>query len=230
MKVQVVTLFPGMLEAPLSASMTGLAREKGLLDLSLVDLRRYCADKHQTADDTPYGGGGGMVLKAEPVALALKACKEADPGAKVIYLSPQGRRLDHALVMELASRPGLILLCGRYEGVDQRVLDKFVDEEVSLGDFVLSGGELAAAALVEAVTRQLPGVLGNDKSAPADSFYDGLLDFPHYTKPAEWEGMKVPEVLLSGDHAKIAQWRKQEALKATRLKRPDLLNGNDNPK
>jgi tRNA (guanine37-N1)-methyltransferase len=223
LKVQVITLFPGMLEAPLAASMVGIARERGALDLRLVQLRDFCMDKHHTADDTPYGGGGGMVLKAEPIGKAVMACKAADPDAKVIYLSPQGKRLDHAVAARLAASPGLILLCGRYEGADQRALDRWVDEEISLGDFVLSGGELPAACLVEAVARLLPGVLGNEGSAPADSFFDGLLDFPHYTKPAEVEGRKVPEVLLSGDHARIAAWRREEALKATFFKRPDLL-------
>jgi tRNA (guanine37-N1)-methyltransferase len=224
MKIQVITLFPGILEGPLSESIVGLVRQKGILNLDLVDLRSYCRDKHRTADDTPYGGGGGMVLKAGPVVAAVQDCKKNFPGARVIYLSPQGTRLDHARVEGLAKEKGLILLCGRYEGVDQRALDSCVDEEISIGDYVLTGGELAAGVIVEAVARLLPGALGHEDSAKNDWFYNGLLDFPHYTRPPVYEGSEVPEVLMSGNHEEIRLWRRRESLKRTFEKRPDLLD------
>jgi tRNA (guanine37-N1)-methyltransferase len=224
-KVQVITLFPGILQGALSESILGAAQDKGLFSAELVQLRGFCRDKHRQADDQPYGGGGGMVLKPEPVFEAVAACRAKDPAARVIYLSPQGPALSQAKVLELAALPGLILLCGHYEGVDQRALDALVDEELSIGDYVLTGGELAAAVVIDAVARQVPGVLGNQASAQADSFADGLLDFPHYTRPASFEGREVPAVLLGGDHAAVARWRRQQSLLATARKRPDLLDG-----
>jgi len=223
MRFSVITLFPDMVEAPLSASMVGRAREKGIVSVDVVRLREFCEGKHQVADDAPFGGGGGMVIKAEPVIKAVKSAKEANPGARVVYLGPQGKRLDHSLVMRSLDQKGFILICGHYEGVDQRALDAVVDEEISIGDYVLSGGEYAACVFIDALTRQLPGVLGGEDSAKNDSFFNGLLDFPHYTRPAELPEGKVPEVLFSGNHEAIATWRRRQALLATLKKRPDLL-------
>jgi tRNA (guanine37-N1)-methyltransferase len=222
MRFLVLTLFPEVIEGALGSSITAQARKKGLLDWQAVQLRQYCPDKHQTIDDRPFGGGGGMVMKAQPVVDALRAAKQALPGARSIYLSPQGRRLDQAKVKELAGHNGLILLCGHYEGLDERALAE-VDEELSLGDYVLSGGELAACVVVDAVARLLPGVLGNEDSAPNDSFEQGLLEHPHYTRPAQGELGEVPAVLQSGDHAAIARWRREQSLANTLKKRPDLL-------
>jgi tRNA (guanine37-N1)-methyltransferase len=223
MKFAVITLFPEMIEAPLSASMVGRARDKGLVELQILQLRDYCEGRHQVADDTPFGGGGGMVMKAEPLIKAVKAAKEALPGAKVVFLGPQGNRLDHAKVMDCLGQEAFILVCGHYEGVDQRALDSVVDEEISIGDYVLSGGEYAACVFVDAVTRQLPGALGDENSAKNDSFFNGLLDYPHYTRPAELPEGKVPDVLLSGNHAEVSKWRRLQSLLATLKKRPDLL-------
>ncbi len=223
MIIHVISLFPGMVTGPLSESMGRIAQDKGLLELKPVDLRAFCPGRHAVADDAPYGGGGGMVMKAEPVLAAIRSCKQSSPSARVVYLSPAGRRLDHASVLALSKLDSLVLLCGHYEGVDQRALDLAVDEEISIGDYVLTGGETAAVVLVDAVMRQIPGVLGDPQSAVQDSFFGGLLDFPHYTRPETVEGLKVPEVLLSGDHRKIAQWRRRQALRVTRERRPDLL-------
>jgi tRNA (guanine37-N1)-methyltransferase len=224
MKFSVVTLFPDMVEAPLSASMVGRARDKGIVEIEVLPLRNYCEGKHRVADDAPFGGGGGMVMKAEPVIKAVLDAKERNPGARVAFLGPQGRRLDHAKVMQSLGETGFILICGHYEGVDQRALDAVVDEEISIGDYVLSGGEYAACVFIDALTRQLPGVLGDENSAANDSFYNGILDYPHYTRPAELPEGKVPEVLFSGNHEEIARWRRREALLATMKKRPDLLD------
>jgi tRNA (guanine37-N1)-methyltransferase len=185
--------------------------------------RDYTEDKHRSVDDRPYGGGPGMVMRPEPLARTLGAARAANGAARVLYLSPQGRRLDHAGVMELAARSGMILLCGRYEGVDERLLEDAVDEEWSIGDYVLSGGELAAMVLVDAVARQLPGTLGDEGSAGQDSFVAGLLDCPHYTRPEAYAGRRVPEVLLSGDHEAIRRWRLKQQLGRTWLRRPDLI-------
>lgn len=227
MRVQVITLFPGILEGALSESIVGLARQKGLLDLQLVDLRNFCLGKHRTADDAPYGGGGGMVLKPEPVVAAVEECKRRAPGSRVVYLSPQGRRFDHTRALGFAQEKDLILLCGHYEGVDQRALDLCVDEELSIGDYVLTGGELAACVVVDAVSRLLPGVLGHEDSAKNDSFYNGLLDFPHFTRPSLYAGREIPGVLISGDHKEIRRWRRLQSLKLTLEKRPDLLGSAD---
>lgn len=223
MRIDVITLFPEFLRQAASAGVTGRAFENGLAELVTWDPREDAADRHRSVDDRPYGGGPGMVMAVEPLATTLdKALAAAEP-APVSYLSPQGRRLTQGAIRGLAQRPRLILLCGRYEGIDERLLDESVDEEWSIGDFVISGGELAAAMVIDAVLRLLPGVLGDADSAEEDSFADGLLDCPHYTRPEQWRGRRVPEALLGGDHAAIARWRRREALGRTWLRRPDLL-------
>ena len=228
MQFDVVTLFPEMFAALTQAGITRRAFEQHKCSLQLWNPRDFTSDNHRTVDDRPYGGGPGMVMLAKPREAAIGAAKARQVAAelappRVIYLSPQGRPLTHARVMQLRSEPGLVLLCGRYESVDQRLLERCVDEEISLGDFVLSGGELAAMALMDAVIRQLPGVLNDDASAAEDSFVNGLLDCPHYTRPETHEGMTVPPVLLGGHHAQIVKWRRQQMLAATAVKRPDLL-------
>jgi len=221
-RFDVVTLFPEMFAAITASGITGRALEAGLYSLTTWNPRDFTTDNYRTVDDRPYGGGPGMVMLAEPLEKALDAAQAAG-GGKVIYLSPQGRKLDHAKVMELSGRQALTLLCGRYEGVDERLIRRRVDEELSLGDFVLTGGELAAMALVDAVVRQLPGALGDQASAVEESFADGLLDCPQYTRPEMYSGRQVPEVLLSGHHENIRRWRLKQALGRTWLRRPDLL-------
>lgn len=223
MRIQVLTIFPELFGPFLETSLVGRARERGLLDLSVHDLRPWSPDRHRSVDDEPFGGGGGMVMTAPPWFAAVRALSAGATPWRVL-LSPQGRRLDEACVRELAGRHDLLLLCGRYEGVDDRVRQALVDEEVSVGDFVVSGGEVPAMLLIEAVSRQVPGVVQRTDSVERDSFRAGLLDFPHFTRPAEFEGMPVPPVLLSGDHAAIERWREREALRATLEKRPDLLD------
>lgn len=224
MRVDVLTLFPGWFASPLSESLLGRAADAGLLDVRLVDLRLFAEAPHRKVDDEPYGGGPGMVLAAPPLAAALDTLRAEDPPPHVVSLSPQGRRLTNAVARELAARPRLVLVCGRYEGVDDRVREAgYLDEEISLGDFVLSGGEVAAVALLEAVSRFVPGVVGDGESVTQDSFEDGLLDTPHYTRPREFRGLSVPEVLLSGNHAAIRRWRRERQLEATWRRRPDLL-------
>ncbi len=226
MRIDVVTIFPGMFEAITRYGVVGRAVDRGLVELALTDLRDFATDRHRSVDDRPYGGGPGMVMLAEPVERAVAAVRERNhPQAQVIYLSPAGRRLDHDGAVELASRPGLILLAGRYAGIDQRAVDRCVDEEWSIGDYVLSGGELAAMVLIEAAMRQLPGVLGNDASAAEDSFADGLLGGAMYTRPERHRGQPVPDVLLSGDHEAIRRWRLIDRLRRTRERRPDLVRG-----
>ena len=226
----VVTLFPEMFSALSGFGITGRARERGLYELNCWNPRDFAEDRHRTVDDRPYGGGPGMVMLPLPLEKSIAAAKARQatsvgaPG-KVIYLSPQGRPLDHRRVLELVAEPAVVLLCGRYEGVDQRLIERCVDEEISLGDFVLSGGELPAMVLLDAMIRQLPGALNDEDSAVEDSFVDGLLDCPHYTRPVVYEGMAVPDVLLSGNHAEIRRWRLQQSLGQTRLRRPDLLVG-----
>jgi tRNA (guanine37-N1)-methyltransferase len=222
MRIQVLTIFPELFAAFLQTSLVGRAIGKGLLAVRVVDLRDFADDRHRSVDDEPYGGGGGMVMMAPPWIRAVRALSAGGRPWRVL-LSPQGRRLDDAQVQELAGRGDLLLLSGRYEGVDERVTKTVVDEEVSIGDYVLSGGELPAMVLIEAVSRQIPGVVGLPDSVARDSFRRGLLDHPHYTRPPVVEGLPVPPVLLSGDHAAIDRWRRREALLATREKRPDLL-------
>ena len=224
MQIDIITLFPGMFDALTEYGITSRAVNNGLLKLACWNPREYTEDRHRTVDDRPYGGGPGMVMKTGPLEKALDdIISQRDEKQKVIYLSPQGQKLDHDLVQELAVLPGMILLAGRYEGIDDRFLTDRVDHEVSIGDFVVSGGELPAMVLIDAVARQLPGVLGNECSAEADSFADGILDCPHYTRPETYKGKSVPAVLLSGDHAAIRRWRMKEALGRTWLRRPDLL-------
>ncbi|MEE9218263.1 MAG: tRNA (guanosine(37)-N1)-methyltransferase TrmD [Acidobacteriota bacterium] len=227
MRFDILTIFPGMLKQPLSESILGRASQRKLIDVRVHDLRDWAAPPHCRVDDLPYGGGGGMVFKPEPIFAAVEELAQVPPRPWVVLLSPQGHRLDQALVGQLRTRQRLILICGRYEGVDERVREHLIDEEVSIGDFVLSGGELAAAVVVEAVARQVPGVLGDPRSVKQDSFSDGLLDYPHYTRPAVFRGWAVPEALLSGHHAAIEAWRRREAVRSTRRKRPDLLGPSD---
>lgn len=221
MRAVIVTIFPGLVREFLGYGLIKRAVESGALAAEVVDLRDHAHDKHRSTDDTPFGGGAGMVMRPEPLFEAVETHKR--PGDRVVLLSPQGALLTHARAAALAGASGLVLLCGRYEGLDERVRAALVDEEVSIGDYVLMGGELPALVLLEAVSRHLPGVVGNQESVARDSFADGLLDHPHYTRPAEFKGMKVPDVLLSGHHQDVARWRRREALRATLLKRPELL-------
>jgi tRNA (guanine37-N1)-methyltransferase len=228
LQFDVVTLFPPMFDAVTECGVTGRARDKGLYQLVLWNPRDFATNGYRSVDDRPYGGGPGMVMMAEPLAKALAAARQRQKSSgvtqpRVIHLSPQGRLLDHRLVVELGREAGLVLLAGRYEGVDERVLRRSVDDEISIGDYVLSGGELAAMVVMDCVVRQLPGVLGDAESARQDSFVDGLLDCPHYTRPELYEGEAVPPVLLSGNHAEISRWRLKQALGRTWQRRPDLL-------
>jgi tRNA (guanine37-N1)-methyltransferase len=225
LRIDVVTIFPGLVEGPLSDGIVQRARERGLVDLRVHDLRDHAEDRHRTVDDAPFGGGPGMVMKAEPFFRAVQAIRaDAPAGAEaVVLLSPRGRRFDQGIARRFARLDRLVLLCGRYEGIDERVAQELATEELSLGDFVLTGGEVAALAVAEATVRLLPGALGDEGSAEADSFEGQLLDWPHYTRPATWRGRSVPEVLVSGDHGRILRWRRREALRATRERRPDLL-------
>ncbi len=221
---EVVTLFPEMFAAIERSGITRRAMERGLWQAHYTNPRDFAVDVHRTVDDRPYGGGPGMVMMAEPLAQAIATCRSRQGGAaQVIHFSPAGERLTHRRVMDLTSAKAVVLLCGRYEGMDQRLIDHHVDLELSLGDFVLSGGEIPAMALMDAIVRQLPGALNDASSAVEDSFVSGLLDCPHYTRPETWEGEAVPEVLLSGDHARIRRWRAEQALALTRRRRPDLL-------
>jgi tRNA (guanine37-N1)-methyltransferase len=225
MDIDVITLFPGMFDAITDYGVTSRAVKKGLLAVSCWNPRDYTEDRHRTVDDRPYGGGPGMVMKTGPLEKTLDdICEQQAIKKKVIYLSPQGQTFDHSMAKELSSLPGFVLLSGRYEGVDERFLDDRVDHEISIGDFVLTGGELAAMLIIDAVARQIPGVLGNEVSAEEDSFVEGLLDCPHYTRPETYKGQKVPEVLLSGNHAAIRNWRLKQSLGRTWLRRPDLLD------
>jgi tRNA (guanine37-N1)-methyltransferase len=225
---KILTLFPELFPGPLSASVTGAALEKKLWSLEAINIRDFTKDERKTVDDTPYGGGAGMVLKADILADAIE--KNLKPESKIFYLSPRGKTLTQKKARELAQEKEIILLCGRYEGVDQRVLDEFAIEEISIGDYVLSGGELAAFIVIDAVLRNVDGVLGADESLAEESFgskgnsqYENLLEYPHFTRPANWRGREVPEVLTSGHHKKISEWRKEKAIEITKKNRPDLL-------
>ncbi len=223
MRIDILTIFPEMFDSVLSSSILGRAREQGLLDIRLTDIRPFSTLKHKNTDDYPFGGGAGMVMLAQPIMDAMAAVTGDGFQGRRIYLGPRGRTLTTALARELAGEERLVLLCGHYEGVDQRALDLCVDEEISIGDYILTGGELAAMVLVDCVSRFVPGVLGSAESPEEESFSDGLLEYPQYTRPREIAGLAVPEVLLNGDHAKIRAWRRQASLRATKRHRPDLL-------
>ena len=223
MRIDVITIFPAMIEAALAEGVVGRARTRGQLDIRVRDLREFTDDRNRTVDDVPYGGGPGMVLKPEPLFRAVEAVT-ADQAAPtpVVLMTPQGRRLTHEVARELSGLGRVVLICGRYEGVDERVSEALVTDEISIGDYVLSGGELAAQVLIDACVRLLPGVAGNESSLAEESFASGLLEYPHFTRPREWEGRAIPDVLLSGDHKKIAEWRREQAQELTRARRADL--------
>lgn len=224
MRIDVLTLFPAMFQGPMTESMLWKARDRGLLDLRLHDIRDFTTDKHHTADDIPYGGGGGMIMKAEPVISAVEtALAGAPPGTPVILMTPQGRVFSHAVAKELATHEQIVMICGRYEGLDERVRQLVVTDEISIGDYVLTGGELPAMVIIDALIRHIPGVLGAEGAADADSHADGILEGPHYTRPPVLRGLGVPQVLQDGDHARVAQWRREQGLRRTWQQRPDLL-------
>ena len=226
LRFDIVSIFPGMFASPFGDSIIQRAREAGLLDINVHDLRDYSLNKHRKVDDSPFGGGVGMVMNVEPIARAITAVKKEVPETRTILLSPGGRPFDQEKAWELSSLPSLTLICGRYEGIDERIRLHYVDEEISIGDYVLTGGELPAMVLVEAISRLLPGVLGDPESLVEESFHDDLLEYPQYTRPRDYEGLKVPEILVSGDPKKIRDWQKAEALKKTAQVRPDLLEKN----
>ena len=226
LRFDIVSIFPGMFESPFGDSIIQRAREEGLLDLRVHDLRDYSLNKHRKVDDTPFGGGVGMVMNVEPIARVITAIKKEVPETRTILLSPGGRPFDQEKAWELSRLPSLTLICGRYEGVDERVRLHFVDEEISIGDYVLTGGEIPAMVLVEAISRLVPGVLGDPESVVEESFTGELLEYPQYTRPRDYQGFRVPEILVSGDHKKIRDWQKAEALKKTARVRPDLLKNN----
>lgn len=232
LRFDIFTLFPGMFAGPFEESIIRRAREAGLIEIALHNIRDYATDKHQVTDDTPYGGGGGMVMKPEPIFRAVESVLNLPPRSAgqevvspvpIILLTPQGRTFTQAIAAELAQHERIALICGRYEGVDERVRAHLVTDEISIGDFVLSGGELPAMVIVDAVTRLLPGALGDPKGASDDSYASGLLEYPHYTRPADFRGWTVPEILLSGNHGKVAAWRREQALARTLARRPELL-------
>jgi len=223
LRIDVITLFPELVQGVVEHGVVGRAADKGLIDLHLWNPREYSTDRHRTVDDRPYGGGPGMLMKVEPLQACIDAVKQQSPEARLIYLSPKGRLLKQQLLNQAIQHNNLILLCGRYEGVDERLIESYVDEEWSIGDYVISGGELAAMVCIDAMTRQIPGALGHEDSAQLDSFSEGLLDCPHYTRPETINGMKVPDVLLNGHHQQILDWRDKQALGRTKLRRPDLL-------
>ncbi|HJP38514.1 MAG TPA: tRNA (guanosine(37)-N1)-methyltransferase TrmD [Gammaproteobacteria bacterium] len=228
MDFRVVTLFPQFVAATTSFGVCGRAVQRGLIDIDTVDPRQFTSDVHRTVDDRPYGGGPGMVLKVEPVRAAISRAREQSPtGSPVVFLTPQGRRFDQGVARQFAKLAGMVLVAGRYEGFDERLLDAEADDEISLGDFVLSGGEIAAVAVIDAVTRLLPAVLGDEASAEQDSFMEGLLDYPHYTRPETVDCRRVPTVLLEGNHEAIRRWRLKQALGRTYLRRPELLTGRE---
>lgn len=228
MEFRVITLFPEFVTTATDIGVCGRAKRRGLVSVDTVDPREFTIDPHRTVDDRPYGGGPGMVLKVEPVREAIRRARAVMPdGSPVVFLTPQGRRFEQGIARQFAALPGIVLVAGRYEGFDERLLEADADDEVSLGDFVLSGGEIAAVAVIDAVTRLRPEVLGDEASAQQDSFMDGLLDCPHFTRPEEIDGRVVPSVLLEGDHAEIRRWRLKQALGRTHLRRPDMLDGRE---
>jgi len=222
-RFDILSTFPDMFVSPFDASLLKKARERGLIDIRLHDIRDYATDRHRMTDDAPFGGGGGMVMKVEPIDRAISDLVPERDQAVVVLMTPQGEPFRHCIAEELSRRQRIVLLCGHYEGVDERVRQHLIDREISIGDYILTGGELPAMVLVDAVSRLVPGVLGNQTSAAADSFSTGLLEYPHYTRPAEYRGWRVPEVLLSGNHRDIDSWRRRESLKRTLRRRPDLL-------
>lgn len=223
MRIDVLTLFPELIEPHLGVSLIGKALEAGVLTVALTQIRDFAGDRHRTVDDAPYGGGAGMVMKCEPLFAAVESLRELNSLERVILMSPRGRRFTQAVARELAAAQDLVLICGRYEGVDERVSESLVTDELSIGDYVLSGGELPALVVIEAVSRMIPGVVGDWESVETDSFYGGILGPPQYTRPPEFRGAAVPEVLREGNHAAIARWRRKEALRVTRARRPELL-------
>lgn len=223
MRFDVFTLFPNVIQPYLESSILQRAQGNGLIEVALHNIRDWTYDRHHVTDDAPYGGGGGMVMKAEPIFAAIEATLGSPPACPLIYLSPQGRPFSTAIARELALKPHLALLCGRYEGIDERVIEQLVTDQISIGDYVLTGGELPAMVLIDAVTRFIPGALGDPDGAQDDSFSDGLLEYPHYTRPEDFRGARVPEVLLSGNHAMIAKWRREQSIRRTLKYRPDLL-------
>ena len=225
--IQILTLFPEFFSSPLGESLLKRAQANGLAQISTLDIRDFSTDKHRTVDDVPFGGGAGMVMKAEPLVGALEAARQNAPAAPRILLTPQGERLTQAMAWELSEGPGMILTCGHYEGVDERVREGWIDREISIGDFVLTGGEPAALVLLDAVVRLIPGVVGNQESLVDESFSSGRLEYPHYTRPRVFRDMEVPEVLLSGHHAKIDEWRKSQSEARTRARRPDLMGSDE---
>lgn len=225
MKIDILTLFPEMFDGPFGASIIKRAREKGLLDIRTINIRDFARDKHRITDDYPFGGGAGMVMKPEPITEALESIvrRDGNQPKTVILMSPQGEVFSQKTAVELAQLPHIVFICGHYEGIDERVRESVVSREISIGDYVLTGGELPCMVVVDALARMIPGVLGEEESAVKDSFYDGLLEYPQYTRPREYRGLKVPEILLSGDHGRIARWRRQQSLKRTLERRPDIL-------
>ena len=226
MIIDILTIFPQMVAAPLRESIVGKAIDRQLIDVRVTNIRDFALDKHNTTDDRPFGGGSGMVMKPEPLAAAIASVRAADPSVRVILLSPQGRMFKQEIAFELSRLQHICLVCGRYEGVDERIRNHYVDDEISIGDYVLTGGELPALIVLDSVARLVPGVLGSDESIAEESFVGGLLEYPHYTRPEIFEGHRVPEILLSGNHAAIRRWRRQQSLLRTRLRRPDLLEKN----
>lgn len=224
MRIDIVTGLPKLLESPLQESILRRAQEKGKVEIVVTDLRRFAHDKHQTIDDTPYGGGSGMILKPEPIFECIESLKADRQYDEIVLLAPDGEQFNQGLANELSLKQNLLLVCGHYKGVDERVREALITREISIGDYVLTGGELAAAVVIDAIVRLVPGVLNDSESALSDSFQDGLLGSPHYTRPPEYRGIKVPEVLLSGNHAEIEKWRQEQRLERTRKRRKDLLN------
>jgi tRNA (guanine37-N1)-methyltransferase len=226
-KIDILTLFPEMFDAVLKSSILGKAIEKGILRVGIINIRDFSKDRHKRVDDYPYGGGAGMVMMPQPLYDAIKSVKDESPDARVILTSPRGKPFGQEMARLLSKEPHLVIVCGHYEGIDQRIIDTMVDEEISIGDYILTGGELPAMVIVDAVARLLPGAIGSPLSLEQESFTDGLLEYPQYTRPADFLGMKVPEVLLSGNHKKIEEWRMEKAVEITRRLRPDLLTGKD---